>query len=159
MKESATIALSLIRSRLQELVTGFEFSKMDIHIHVPAGAIPKDGPSAGITMLTALASLLTNKQVDPKIAMTGEVTLSGLVTPIGGLKEKSLAGYRAGVKKILFPKGNIKDLTDIPDIVKQEIEFIPVETIEEVLKHALDLEVSGLVNYSGHSFTTENQLH
>jgi ATP-dependent Lon protease len=159
MKESATIALSLIRSRLQELVTGFEFSKMDIHIHVPAGAIPKDGPSAGITMLTALASLLTNKQVDPKIAMTGEVTLSGLVTPIGGLKEKSLAGYRAGVKKIIFPKGNIKDLTDIPDIVKQEIEFIPVETIEEVLKHALDLEVSELVNYSGHSFTTENQLH
>lgn len=141
MKESATIALSVARARLTTLATGIDFAKTDIHLHVPAGATPKDGPSAGITLFTTLASLITGQAVDANLAMTGEVTLSGSVLPIGGLKEKALAAHRAGIERILIPKENVKDLSDLPDKVLSDINFIPVESVEEVLKHALNIEL------------------
>ena len=138
MKESAHAALSYIRSKAKELgIKEDLFSKTDIHIHVPAGAIPKDGPSAGITMATAIASALTGKPVDKRIAMTGEVTLRGRVLPIGGLKEKALATKRMGIHKVIIPKRNEKDLEDIPKYVKKDMEFILVEKMDEVLQIAL----------------------
>lgn len=138
MKESAHAALSYIRSKAKELGIKEEvFSKTDIHIHVPAGAIPKDGPSAGITMATAIVSALTGRPVDKRIAMTGEVTLRGRVLPIGGLKEKALAAKRMGIHKVIIPKRNEKDLEDIPKYVKKDMEFILVEKMDEVLKIAL----------------------
>ncbi len=138
MKESAHAALSYIRSKAKSLgISSNLFSQNDIHIHVPAGAIPKDGPSAGITMATALASVFTGRPVHKSIAMTGEVTLRGKVLPIGGLKEKTLAAKRMGIKKVIIPKRNEKDLEDIPKYVKKEMKFITVETMEEVLKNAL----------------------
>lgn len=139
MQESAQAALSYTRSRSKELgIDPDFFDKYDIHIHIPAGAQPKDGPSAGVTMTTALVSLLTNRPVRSEVGMTGEITLRGQVLPIGGLKEKVLAAHRAGLKKVIFPKRNEPDLEDIPDEVRDEIQFIPVETIDEVLKHALE---------------------
>jgi ATP-dependent Lon protease len=139
MKESMQAALSLVRSRERELhLKPEDFRDMDIHIHVPAGAIPKDGPSAGVAMFTALASLFSNTAVRTDVAMTGEITLRGLVLPIGGLKEKSLAAMRAGITTVIFPKGNEKDLVDIPEEAKQKIRFVPVETVDEVLKVALE---------------------
>jgi ATP-dependent Lon protease len=139
MKESAQTALSLVRSRVKELgINPQEFRETDIHVHVPAGAVPKDGPSAGIAMFTALASLFTNRPVSAEVAMTGEVTLRGLVLPIGGLKEKSLAAARAGLKKVIIPKLNEKDLPEIPDEVKKKITFYPAETVDDVLAIALD---------------------
>ena len=115
MKESAQAAVSFLRSRSSELGLADDyFAKHDIHIHVPAGATPKDGPSAGITMATSIASMLTGLKVDPNLAMTGEITLTGQVLPIGGLKEKVLGAKRAGISKILFPKRNEMDLDDIP---------------------------------------------
>jgi ATP-dependent Lon protease len=143
MKESARISLSLIRSRLTHIVTQFDFLQNDIHIHVPSGSTPKDGPSAGVGLFTSLASLILGKPVDPKTAMTGEITLRGSVLPVGGIKEKVLAAHRAGVKKIILPKENEKDLKDIPEEVLNELTFITVETVEEVLKEALDLELPG----------------
>ena len=138
MKESARAALSYVRARASELgIKDDTFSKTDLHIHVPAGAIPKDGPSAGITMATAIASAMTGKLVDREIAMTGEVTLRGRVLPIGGLKEKTLAAKRHGIKKMLIPMRNKKDLEDIPKYVLKDIEIVPVETMDEVLRHAL----------------------
>ncbi|RJQ56997.1 MAG: endopeptidase La [Nitrospiraceae bacterium] len=138
MKESAHAALSYIRSRARTLgINNNLFSQNDIHIHVPAGAIPKDGPSAGITMATAIASVFTGKPVHKNIAMTGEVTLRGKVLPIGGLKEKTLAAKRMGINKIIIPKRNEKDLEDIPKYVKKDMQFIPVEDMDEVLKNAL----------------------
>ncbi len=138
MKESAQAALSYIRSKAKELGIKEEtFSRTDIHIHVPAGAIPKDGPSAGITMATAIASALTGRPVDKRIAMTGEVTLRGRVLPIGGLKEKALAAKRMGIHRVIIPKRNEKDLEDIPKYVKKDMEFILVEKMDEVLKIAL----------------------
>lgn len=138
MKESAQAALSYIRSRADSLGVPPDFyENCDLHIHVPAGAIPKDGPSAGITMATSLASLLTRKPVDSKIAMTGEITLRGKVMPIGGVKEKVLAARRAGVKTVILPKRNEKDMEDVPPQVREEMEFRFVETIDEVLKLAL----------------------
>lgn len=139
MKESAQAAFSLLRSRAKELgVNPEDFRETDIHVHVPAGAVPKDGPSAGIAMFTALASLFTNQPVKADVAMTGEVTLRGLVLPIGGLKEKSLAAARAGIKKVIIPKLNEKDLPEIPDEVKKKVTFYPAETVDEVLAVALE---------------------
>lgn len=138
MKESAQAAVSYVRSRAGELgIKEDVFGKVDIHIHVPAGAIPKDGPSAGITMATAIASALTGKAVRKDVAMTGEVTLRGRVLPIGGIKEKAIAARRMGVKTVLLPKRNLKDLDELPKYVTKDLTFIPVETMDEVLAHAL----------------------
>ena len=139
MKESVQAALSLLRSRDGQLgVDAEDFRKMDIHVHVPAGAVPKDGPSAGIAMFTALASLFSNRPVRSDVAMTGEITLRGLVLPIGGLKEKSLAAMRAGISTVIIPKLNEKDLVDVPEEAKQKLQFIPVENVDEVLAVALE---------------------
>jgi ATP-dependent Lon protease len=139
MKESVQAALSLLRSRDGQLgVKSEDFRKMDLHVHVPAGAVPKDGPSAGIAMFTALASLFSNRPVRPDVAMTGEITLRGLVLPIGGLKEKSLAAMRAGISTVIIPKLNEKDLVDVPEEAKQKIKFVPVENVDEVLAVALE---------------------
>ena len=135
MKESAEAALSLVRARAKKLGIDERFyEKSDIHIHVPEGAIPKDGPSAGIAIFSSLVSLLTEKPVDSQIAMTGEITLSGRVLPVGGIKEKVIAGKRAGIKKIIMPKWNEKDLKELPTYVKEGIEFVFVENVDEVLK-------------------------
>ena len=138
MKESASIALDYIKAHAKEF--GIDpkcFEKIDIHIHVPEGAVPKDGPSAGVTMTTALVSCLNGKPVKANLAMTGEVTLRGNVLPIGGLKEKSLAAHRSGIETILIPKDNTKDLDDIPQEVKDAITFIPVSNCKQVLQNAL----------------------
>jgi ATP-dependent Lon protease len=138
MKESAQAALSYIRTRASSLGIGSDlFSRNDVHIHVPAGAIPKDGPSAGITMATAIASAFTGRPVNKSTAMTGEVTLRGRVLPIGGLKEKTLAAKRMGIKRVIIPNRNKKDLEDIPKYIKKDMEFVDVETMDEVLKNAL----------------------
>ena len=140
-------ALSLLRSRDGQLgVNADDFRKTDIHVHVPAGAVPKDGPSAGIAMFTALASLFSNRPVRPDVAMTGEITLRGLVLPIGGLKEKSLAAMRAGISTVIIPKLNEKDLVDVPEEAKQNLKFVPVENVDEVL--AVALEKNGAVSAS-----------
>jgi ATP-dependent Lon protease len=139
MKESAQIALSLVRSNLAVLLKVTDFEKRDIHIHVPSGAIPKDGPSAGVTMLTALASLLTGFRVSPKLAMTGEVTLRGQVTPVGGIKEKLLAAHRSGVEHVLIPKRNEKDLADVPPEVLSQMTVTLVEHVSQVLEIALGI--------------------
>ncbi len=142
MKESAQAALSYIRSRADVLKIDPEFfQKSDIHLHVPAGAIPKDGPSAGVTMITALASLLTGRKVRHDVAMTGEITLRGKVLPVGGIKEKVLAARRAGVNKVILPQENRKDvLEDIPEKVQNEMEFLYVDNIDQVLSLALEPE-------------------
>ena len=137
MKESAKIALDYVKANANKYgINPRFFEKRDIHIHVPEGAVPKDGPSAGITLTTALISSLSSKPVDSSLAMTGEVTLRGNVLPIGGLKEKSLAAHRSGIKKIIIPKGNLKDLDEIPSEVKKTIKFIPVEKVDQVVKQA-----------------------
>ena len=141
MKESATISMSLIRSRLAYQATGFDFIASDVHIHVPSGATPKDGPSAGIALFTALASLVTGTTVDPKTAMTGEITLSGTILPVGGIKEKVIAAHRAGIRTVLLPSENRRDLEDVPGEVRDEIRFVFVETINQVLKEALGIEL------------------
>ncbi len=138
MKESASAALSFIRAHAKELnIEEDFFSKHDIHIHVPAGAIPKDGPSAGVTMLTALVSLLTDKRIRKNLAMTGEITLRGQVLPVGGIKEKMLAAHRAGIKMVIMPKENEKDLIDIPEKVRHDIDFHFVGKMMDVVKLAI----------------------
>ena len=138
MKESAEIAFGYIKSRAKSFdIPADFFEKHDVQVHVPEGAVPKDGPSAGVTFTTALISALTDRKVHADIAMTGEVTLRGNVLPIGGLKEKSLAAHRVGISKIVIPKLNEKDLEDVPEVVKAHITFVPVETIDEVLREAL----------------------
>ncbi|MBL7179545.1 MAG: endopeptidase La [Pseudomonadota bacterium] len=139
MKESATAALSFIRTNAVSLgIADDYFQTHDIHIHVPAGAIPKDGPSAGVTMLTALTSLLTNKTIKKDLAMTGEITLRGQVLPVGGIKEKVLAAHRAGIKTVILPKWNAKDLEDIPKEVQNKIDFCFVDKMRDVLNIALE---------------------
>lgn len=139
MKESARISLSLLKSRLP--LNSVNFKEKDLHIHVPSGAVPKDGPSAGIALFTALASLTTGRKVDSRLAMTGEITLRGAVLPIGGLKEKLLGAQRAGIHKVLIPKENISDLKDVPAEVKDQLTVVPVETVEEVLKETLGISL------------------
>ena len=134
MKESAQIAVSLVKSMFPDKASMFE--ENDLHIHVPDGAVPKDGPSAGITMTTAIASLVTGRDVDPKIAMTGEVSLRGLVMPIGGLPEKLMAAMRSGIKTALIPAENEQDLVDVADEVKENLTIVPVRTVQEVLELA-----------------------
>jgi ATP-dependent Lon protease len=141
MKESAQIALSLLRSRLQSINPMMDFSKQDIHVHVPAGATPKDGPSAGVTLLTSLASLFSQRKVDPKIAMTGEITLRGSVMPVGGIKEKILAAHRAGIEKVILSRRNEKDIQEVPQEIRDTMNFIYVDNVNDVLKAALGLEI------------------
>ncbi|TAN45940.1 MAG: endopeptidase La [Nitrospirae bacterium] len=152
MKESAQAALSYVRSRGSELDIAEDlFSGIDMHIHVPAGAIPKDGPSAGITMATAIASALTGRSVRRDVAMTGEVTLRGRVLAIGGLKEKTLAAKRMGIKTIIVPKRNKKDLDDLPAYVKEGMKFILADTMDDVLREALSVRPVSKVKPSGKS--------
>ncbi|MBQ3037868.1 MAG: endopeptidase La, partial [Clostridia bacterium] len=142
MKESAMTAVSYIRSKSDELKIEEDFYKTrDIHIHVPEGAVPKDGPSAGITIATAVASALTNIPVKCDVAMTGEITLRGNVLPIGGLKEKSLAAYRAGIKTVIIPDENCRDIEDIPEQVRDEMKFITAKTMDTVLDAALSVHL------------------
>ena len=138
MKESAQAALSYVKSNAIKFDIDPEiFNGNDIHIHVPEGAIPKDGPSAGVTITTAIVSALSNHKVHHDLGMTGEITLRGRVLPIGGLKEKSIAAHRSGLNTILIPFENTKDIDDIPDSVKSALKIIPVKTIEEVIEHAI----------------------
>jgi ATP-dependent Lon protease len=140
MKESAQTALAWVRSHAGTLGIPSDFwSHSDVHVHVPAGAIPKDGPSAGVTMVTALVSLLTGRPVRPALAMTGEVSLSGRVLPVGGIKEKILAAHRAGVRTVILPRRNEKNLMeDVPAVVRDAMTFHLVDSIPEVLDKALD---------------------
>jgi ATP-dependent Lon protease len=138
MKESVEAARSVVRSRARRLGIKDElFEKRDIHIHVPDGATPKDGPSAGAAMTTAFVSALTGIPVRADVAMTGEITLRGEVTGIGGLKEKLLAAHRGGIKTVIIPEENVKDLQDIPENVKNQLEIVPVKWIDQVLEVAL----------------------
>lgn len=139
MKESAMISLSLLKSRLP--LNAVNFKERDIHIHVPSGAVPKDGPSAGIALFTALASLFTGRKVDSKLAMTGEITLRGAVLPIGGLKEKLLAAQWAGIKKVLIPRENTRDLKELPREIREQMTIIAVDTIEDVLRETIGISL------------------
>ncbi len=139
MKESAQTALSYLRSKAESLgLPGTFMEKTDIHVHFPAGSIPKDGPSAGVTILTALVSLLTGIRVKSDVAMTGEVTLRGLVLPVGGIKEKVLAAHRAGIKRLIIPARCEKDLVDVPEQARKELDFVFATHVDEVLKAALE---------------------
>jgi len=154
MQESAKAALSFVRSRANSLGVPIEmFRRKDVHIHLPEGAIPKDGPSAGITLATALASAFSGRPVRCDVAMTGEVTLRGNVLPIGGLKEKAIAAHSALIKKVIIPAENEKDLSELPDMIREEIEFIPVRTMDEVLQIALlpaaEPQLEELISYPG----------
>jgi len=141
MKESAQAALSLVKSKAEFLgIDPTLFDRSDIHVHVPAGAIPKDGPSAGVSMFTSLVSLLTGIEVHNDVAMTGEISLRGLVLPIGGVKEKSVAAHRAGIRKVLLPARNAKDLEDVPDSVRKDLQFVFCERVEDVLREAIGLQ-------------------
>ena len=138
MRESAEAALSYIRSRAKDLGLDEQFFEShDVHIHVPGGAVPKDGPSAGVTIATALASALSGRTVRDDVAMTGEITLRGKVLPIGGLKEKALGAHRAGIRRIIFPRRNEIELDEVPEQLREEMTFIPVDNVEEVLREAL----------------------
>ena len=145
MKESAQAAFSYVRSKTKELNIEADFhEKYDIHIHVPEGAVPKDGPSAGITMATALVSALTTRPIRREVGMTGEITLRGRVLPIGGVKEKSLGAHRAGLRTIILPQDNEKDIEDVPESVRNDLTFILASHMDDVLKVALTGE-----NYEG----------
>jgi ATP-dependent Lon protease len=145
MKESARIALTYVRSHAKTLgIEAAAFDDREFHLHVPAGAIPKDGPSAGVTMVTALASLLSGRPVKSTIGMTGEVTLQGRVLPIGGLKQKVLAAHAAGLTEVILPERNAPDLDDVPASVREQMRFHPVSSVDQVLALALELEVQAL---------------
>jgi len=164
MKESAQAALAYVRSKARELGIDEEFfAKTDLHIHVPAGAIPKDGPSAGVTMFVALTSLLTNTPVRNDVAMTGEITLRGLVLPVGGIKEKVLAGMRAGIKTIILPKKNEKDLEEIPEHIRNQMTFKFVQRMDEAIELALRKDLrppipTGEPESPGKGFQTSAQM-
>jgi ATP-dependent Lon protease len=139
MKESARIALTYVRSRAAALnIEQTALDGREFHVHVPAGAIPKDGPSAGVTMITALTSLLTGRPVKSTVGMTGEVTLQGRVLPIGGLKQKVLAAHAAGLTEVILPERNAPDLDDVPEDVRRQMTFHPVASVDEVLALALE---------------------
>ena len=139
MQESARAAFSLVRSKAKQLgIDPQVFAESDIHVHVPAGGIPKDGPSAGVTMFTALVSLLTGQKIRPGVAMTGEISLRGLVLPVGGIKEKVLAAHAAGIKQVLLPKRNLRDLVEVPESAQRKLEFVGLERVEDALEHALE---------------------
>jgi ATP-dependent Lon protease len=141
MQESGQAALTYIKSRAAQLKIDMEvFERMDIHVHMPEGAIPKDGPSAGITMATAIISALTGRPVYRHVGMTGEITLRGRVLPIGGVREKVLAAHRAGLKTVILPEKNLKDLVDLPKAARAELKIIPVKHLDDVLKIALSPE-------------------
>jgi ATP-dependent Lon protease len=138
MQESARAALSFVRSRAEALgIDPERFEKVDVHVHVPEGAIPKDGPSAGITVAAALVSAFTDVPVRADVAMTGEITLRGRVLPVGGIKDKVLAAYRAGIRTVLLPEENEKDLEEIPEDVREEMTFVFVTHMDTVLEHTL----------------------
>jgi ATP-dependent Lon protease len=146
MKESAQAALSYLRSKAKDLKIPEDFFEdYDIHIHVPAGAQPKDGPSAGITLFVALLSMLTGRPVKNDVAMTGEITLRGAVLPVGGIKEKVLAAKRAGLKRVILPDRNRKDLEDVPANVKQDLEFDFIKRVDDVIDLAINPEPGGMV--------------
>jgi ATP-dependent Lon protease len=153
MKESAKISLSLLKSRLP--INSVNFKERDLHIHVPSGSVPKDGPSAGITLFTALASLVTGKKVDSKLAMTGEITLRGAVLPIGGLKEKLIGAQRAGITKVLIPKDNLIDLKDVPEEVKNQLTILAVETVEDVLRETLGITLPKIDHIFNNGISTQ----
>ncbi|MGV8983871.1 endopeptidase La [Clostridium sp.] len=157
MKESAKISLSLLKSRLP--INTINFKERDLHIHVPSGSTPKDGPSAGITLFTALASLVTGIKVDPKLAMTGEITLRGAVLPIGGLKEKLLGAQRAGITKILIPKDNLIDLKDVPEEIKNQLSIKTVETVEDVLRETLGISLPRIEHVFNPNISTEGTFN
>jgi len=157
MKESAKISLSLLKSRLP--MNAVNFKEKDLHIHVPSGSTPKDGPSAGITLFTALASLVTGIKVNPKLAMTGEITLRGAVLPIGGLKEKLLGAQRAGITKILIPKDNFVDLKDVPEEVKSQLTITTVETVEDVLRETLGISLPRVEHVFNSNVAVENSFN
>jgi ATP-dependent Lon protease len=138
MKESAQAAMSFVRTRAKWLGLEDNFlEKSDIHVHIPAGAIPKDGPSAGVTMFVSLVSLLTGKKIRHDVAMTGEITLRGNVLPVGGIKEKLLAAHRAGIKRVIVPDRNVKDLIDVPEQARREMEIVSVSKMDQLLPYAL----------------------
>ena len=140
MKESAQAALTLAKSRAKSIgLDPTSLDKSDIHVHVPAGAIPKDGPSAGVAMFIALASLFLNRAVRNDVAMTGEISLRGLVLPVGGIKEKVLAAMAAGIKRVLLPARNRKDLQDVPPAARQQLEFVFLEDVDDALREAIAL--------------------
>jgi ATP-dependent Lon protease len=153
MKESARAALSWVRTHIEELAINADFEKIDVHMHVPAGAVSKDGPSAGVAMTTALVSLLTGRRVRGDVAMTGEITLRGSVLPVGGIKEKVLAAHRAGIKRVLLPDRNRKDLVDIPETIRKDLELIFVSRMKEALD--LNLEAVPVVLAGPESRSTE----
>jgi ATP-dependent Lon protease len=139
MKESAQAAFSLVKTRADTLgLGGFDFATRDLHVHLPAGAIPKDGPSAGVALFMAISSLLSNRKVRSDVAMTGEISLRGLVLPVGGIKEKTLAALRAGIHTVLLPARNRKDLEEIPESARNQLEFIWLETVDDALAAALE---------------------
>jgi ATP-dependent Lon protease len=139
MKESAQAALSLLKSQAESLgVDSTRFEKADVHVHVPAGAIPKDGPSAGVALYTALVSLMTGKTVRNDVAMTGEISLRGLVLPVGGIKEKTVAAHRAGIRCVMLPARNKRDFDDIPESVRKDVEFVWLDRVEDAIAHAID---------------------
>ena len=138
MKESVQAALTLVKSRSASLgIDPAVFEKSDVHVHVPAGAIPKDGPSAGVAMFMALTSLLSDRVVRHDTAMTGEISLRGLVLPVGGIKEKVLAAMRAGIKTVMLPAKNKKDLVDVPEGARERLQFVWLETVDDAARHAL----------------------
>ena len=147
MQESVAAAVSVVRARTKPLGIRADFyEKHDLHLHFPEGAVPKDGPSAGIAITTAIVSALTGIPVNCTVGMTGEITLRGEVLPIGGLKEKLLAAHRGGLTKVLIPEQNVKDLAEIPDNVKNVLEIVPVRWIDDVLAHALEHSPTPLVD-------------